>query len=156
MALALDDRRLVPAGVHDASLEDVREHFGGFQKSDRRMKLFAKLRDFLAAVKKAECGNWVLLDGSFVMGCVDEPEDIDLVLVLPEAWDLTADLKPYQYNLVSKRRVKKEYGIEIFPVRPGSVEEQKWVAFFSQVNVKWCQQFGWPADATKGLLRVPI
>jgi hypothetical protein len=97
----------LPPGVHAALLEEVEEHFARFQKSDRRIKLFQKLCDYLAAVKKTECGTSVILDGSFIMACVDEPDDIDLILILPRNWDAAADLKPYQYNLVSKRRVKK-------------------------------------------------
>jgi hypothetical protein len=67
-----------------------------------------------------------------------------------------ADLQPYQYNLVSKRRVQQEYGIEVYPVTAGSVEEEKWLAFFAKINIKWCQLFDWPADATKGIVRVAL
>ena len=67
-----------------------------------------------------------------------------------------ADLKPCQYNLVSKRRVKQEFGFDIFVVRPDSEQERDWVTFFSRVNVKWRRQFGWPADAKKGIIRVML
>ena len=128
----------------------------GFQKSDRRIKLFSRLRQYLEALKRAGCGSSIIIDGSFVMATVDEPGDIDLILVLPEDWDLAADLKPYQYNLVSKRRVQQQYGMEVFPVKPGSVEEQKWIMFFGQVHIKWCRQFGWPLNSTKGIVRVLV
>jgi hypothetical protein len=49
MALAFDDRKLVLAGIHEVSLEVVKEHFARFQKSDRRIKLFEKLRSYLDA-----------------------------------------------------------------------------------------------------------
>ncbi len=149
MALALDNRKLLSAGVHEATLKEVEECFARFQKSDRRIKLFGKLRDYIAAVKKAGCGTAVILDGSFVMSCIDEPEDIDLILILPPDWDLAADLKPYQYNLVSKRHVRREYGIDAFPVLPASTDEREWTAFFGQVGVRWCRQFGWPPDSPK-------
>ena len=116
--------------------------------------LFAKLRGYLAAVKKAGCGTAVILDGSFVMGCVDEPEDIDLILVLPEDWGNLSELKPYQYNLVSKRRVRQEYGLDLLVATPGSVQEQDWTTFFGRVNVKWCRYFRWPEESTKGIVRV--
>src|ERR1700730_5754539 len=108
MALALNKRKLLRPGVHEATLEQVKERFARFQKSDRRMRLFAKLREYLAAVKKAGCGIAVILDGSFVTGGVDEPEDIDL-LVLPPDWEKPPELKPYHYNLVSQRPVRQEY-----------------------------------------------
>src|SRR5204863_159684 len=84
MALALDDRKLLPHGIDEASLAEVEEHFARFQKSDRRIKLFRTLRDFLTAVKKAGCGTGVILNGSFMMACADEPCAIDLILVLPQ------------------------------------------------------------------------
>jgi hypothetical protein len=143
-------------GVQDASLEDVEAHFSRFQRTGRRIKLFEKLRLYLAAVKKAGCGIAAIIDGSFIMTCVDEPEDIDLILVLPTDWDMTAELQPYQYNLLSKKRVKHEFGLEVFAVRANSLDEQKWVNFFSQVNPKWWKLFGWPEETKKGIVRVTL
>jgi hypothetical protein len=152
--LSIDDRGCLVAGVHETTLDVVEAHFAKFQHTDRRIRLFEKLRVYLGAVKSAGCGIAVIVDGSFVMSCVDEPEDIDLILILPPDWDPAADLKPFQYNLLSKKRVRKEYGIEVFPVMAGSEAEQNWCAFFGKVNVKWCEQFGWPDDSTKGIVRV--
>ena len=120
------------------------------------MNLFKKLTDYLDALRKAGIGGSLIVDGSFIMPAVDQPEDIDMVLVLPEEWDMTADLRPYQYNLVSKQRIKQEYRFDVFTVRKGSPREQEWVAFFSQVNPKWREGFGWPDDTTKGLVRITI
>ena len=156
MALVFDDRNLLPSGVYFVSLEIVEEYFAKFQKTDRRIRLFEKLRAYLDEIKRAGCGISVIVNGSFVMPCVDDHEDIDLILILPPNWDMAADLKPYQYNLVSKKQVKKVYGIEVFPVRPDSLEEQKWIEFFTKVNIKWCQKFGWPADSEKGIVKVVL
>jgi hypothetical protein len=98
----------------------------------------------------------VILDGSFVMGCVDEPDDIDLILVLPTDWDMDAELKPYQYNLVSKKSIKQLYRFDLITVRASSAQEAEWIAFFKQVNVKWHEQFDWPADTWKGIIRVML
>src|SRR5262245_26224486 len=154
MPLAFDERQLLPTGVHDASLLEVEQHFARFQKSERRIRLFEQLRRYIAEVQKTGWDCQIIIDGSFVMLNVDEPEDIDLILVMPKDWDLTAELKPHQYNLVSKGRARKEYRIEVYPVRAGSAEEARWVALFCQVNVKWRQQFGWPADSKKGIVRI--
>src|SRR5262245_43049395 len=43
-------------------------------------------RTALEAITQAGCGTSVILDGSFVMACVDEPDDIDLILILPPDW----------------------------------------------------------------------
>jgi hypothetical protein len=154
MELAFDDRNLLAPGVHEVTLETVEEYFGRFQRSDRRLELFAKLAQYLDALKRADCGVSIILDGSFVMACIEEPDDIDAILVLPADWDDAADLKPYRYNLVSKKAAKKTYGFDVITVLSGSVDEAQWIEFFSGVNVKWREQFGWPDGTRKGIVRV--
>ena len=156
MPLTLDDRGLLPPGVHEASLKEIDRLFARFQRSDRRLKLFAKLKEYVNAVKKAKCGIAIIVNGSFVMGCIDEPSDIDLILVLPPGWDLAEDLKPYQYNVVSRKRVRAEYKFDVYPVLPGSAREHGWTAYFTGVNLKWCRKFGWPKESTKGIVRVTL
>jgi len=156
MALTFDDKGLLPSGIHPARFADFEEHFGGFQKSDRRISLLARLSKYVAAVRQTQWKCSLLVNGSFVMKCIDEPEDIDLVLVLPADWDMAVDLPPYLYNLVSKRRVKQEYGLEAYVAVAGSEAEQKWIEFFQQVNIKWCRQFRWPVDSKKGIVRVEL
>ena len=91
MELVFDERKLLLPGVHDVSMDTVKEYFGKFQRADRRTNLFAKFDEFVEAVKKAACpAAAVIIDGSFVMGCIDEPDDIDLVLVFPHGWDMQA------------------------------------------------------------------
>jgi hypothetical protein len=46
MPLAFDERQLLVAGVHDATLAEVEQHFARFQRTDRRMNLFKKLNKY--------------------------------------------------------------------------------------------------------------
>ncbi len=98
----------------------------------------------------------MIVDGSFVMGGVDSPEDIDLILVMPGGWDFAAELKPFEYNVASKRMVRKKYGFDVRVVRANSPELEEWVEFFSQVNVKWCGSLGIPVGTKKGLVRISL
>jgi hypothetical protein len=148
----MTDQNMLPPGVHDATMEEVRERFGTFQKTNRRCRLFEKLAEYVKEVQKAGCE--VIVDGSFVMSSIDEPDDIDLVLILPDSWDFAAELKPFEYNLISKRQVKKFYGFDVFAVRANSPEQREWIDFFSKVNVKWCQPLDIPVGTRKGLVRV--
>lgn len=156
MELAIDDRGLLPEGIHDASLSALRELFGGFQKSDCRLKLIARLEEFIEELRNAGIAKELIVDGSFVMGCIDEPEDIDLILVLPDNWDMEAELKPFQYNLLSKRSVKRRFPFDLFSVRADSTERQKWIDLFSKVNVKWFEEHGFAAGDRKGLVRIEL
>lgn len=156
MPLELMPNGILPIAVHDCDLADVKAIFGKVQRSTRRMNLFLKLEEYVAQLQKANIRGSLIVDGSFVMGCVDEPDDIDVVLVLAEDWDLAADLKPYQYNLVSKRDVKRNFPIEVYPVIAGSEPEQKWTDFFQKVNVKWYEPCSFEVGAKKGVVRIQL
>lgn len=154
MSLSFDDRALLPPGIHDATMSEVEAKFARFQKTDRRIRLFAKLRAYIKEVKQTGWQCEIIIDGSFVMPPVDEPNDIDLIMVLPSNWDLSRELKPFEYNVVSKAFTKKEYGIEVLPALAGSETEREYRLLFEQIRVEWCQKFGWPSDSTKGLVRI--
>ena len=154
MPLTFDARGLLPPGVHDATLAEVEVAFARFQKSDRRIKLFEKLSGYLTELGRTGWNCEVILDGSFVMPPVDEPNDIDVLLVLPADWDMTRDLKPFEYNVVSKAFTKKEYGIEVYAVPAASELEARARHLFDQVRPEWCELFGWPRGSIKGLVRV--
>jgi hypothetical protein len=156
MPLTLTDKKVLPHGVHDASLDEVEKLFGQFQSTSKRTGLFKKLAEFIDEVRKAEIASAVIVDGSFIMGCIDEPDDIDIILVLPRDWDMTQELRPFQYNLVSKRDIKRRFPFDCVSVRADSPEEKKWIDFFSQVNVKWYQPHCFDEGAIKGLVRIAI
>jgi hypothetical protein len=75
---ALDPNGVLPAGVHDCTLEEIKSRFGSFQGSDRRPQLFSRLETFLTEARGVEIVQSVLVDGSFVTAKAD-PNDIDLL-----------------------------------------------------------------------------
>ena len=154
MVVPLDFDGLIREGVHDATVEEVEASFGRSMASDRRSRLLQNLKEYISELKSSGWSFALIINGSFAMACVDEPNDIDLILVLPPDWDLAADLKPADYALVSRHQVFARFQIEVFPVREHSLELANWTEFFSQVNVKWCQRFGWSLQMKKGLVRV--
>jgi hypothetical protein len=101
-------------------------------------------------------GGWLIVDGSFVMGCVDEPDEIDAVLVLAADWDLSAELNPYQYNLVSKQNVRRRFPIEVFTAIADSATEKKWIEYFLQVNIKRYEAHGFATSSQNGLARISL
>jgi hypothetical protein len=91
----MNEAGLLPEGVHEATLEEVRERFGRFQRTDRRPALFTKLSTHLAEVRASGFVEAVILDGSFVTA-KDEPSDIDLILGLRPDRDDRAELRPFE------------------------------------------------------------
>src|SRR5207244_2414452 len=79
--LVFDDRNLLPEGVHAASLEEVKARFARFQKSDTRIRLFERFKAYVVEIKKTGLDVAIIINGSFVMPNVDEPGDIDVILI---------------------------------------------------------------------------
>jgi hypothetical protein len=138
---------LLPFGVHDCSLQEIGARFGIFHETDRRTRLFEKLEAYVEEVRRSGVAATLIVDGSFVTAD-ENPGDIDLVLVLTETHDFTADLAPMQYNVLSHRRVRARYGFDVFVARQDSTEYHEYVEFFQQVR-------GTP-PLRKGVLRLRI
>lgn len=62
----------------------------------------------------------MIIDGSFVTA-KDEPEDIDLIVALPADWIPPEDLKPFQYNAITRRTIRSAYRFDAFVHPEGSV-----------------------------------
>ncbi len=144
---AFEPSGLLPPGVHDCPLEEIKARFGGFQGSDRRPRLFAKLEAFVAQARASRMVRELVIAGNFVTA-KPAPNDIDLIVIVPGIHDLTADLPPAAYNVVSKKRVQKRFGFDIVAVREGTSEINDVIAFFHQVR-------GEPT-ARKGILRIRL
>ena len=152
MSLILDDKRLLPPGIHDATMEDIERHFA---LSGRRKTLLARLSEYVSNVRLTGWACQVLIDGSFVMPKVIEPNDIDIILVMPPGWDMERrDLKPYEYNVVDRSYTRRTYRIEAFSVAFGSEHERSFIDLFSKSRIEWCKQFGLPAEFRKGIVRL--
>jgi predicted nucleotidyltransferase len=143
----LNEQGLLPPGIYDCSLEEIGERFGTFQSTDRRPRLYEKLQAFLQQVRSINLAIAVIVNGSFVTGKAD-PNDIDLILVLPSSHDLRAELAPMAYNVLSRRRVGRQYGFDILVAREDTIEYTQSVEFFEQVR-------GQP-HLYKGVLRIGL
>ena len=141
----LDADGLLPVGIHEATIDDVRTSFGQFQRTDRRAHLFERLDAFIVQARSTGLIVALIVNGSFVTG-KDEPSDIDLVLVLRGDHDFKVELSPFQYNTLSKRRVRKRYRFDILVAREDSGEYEGYVRFFQQVKQRPHRQ--------KGILKV--
>jgi len=137
----------LPVGVHECTLDEIRERFGSFQGSDRRPQLWAKLQQFLREAKASGLVEAVLLNGSFVTG-EPAPNDIDIIVVVSAAHDFGADLPPHQYNVLAQQRVRRRFGFDIVVAKMGTDNLAEAVAFFSQVRQR--------PGPKKGLVRVTL
>src|SRR3954462_1374383 len=108
----LRDSGFLPEGIHDCSLAELRQRFGSFQSTDQRPNLYRQFEEFVEELRTLGIRLTILVNGSFVTSH-PKPNDIDLILVLPPHWNFRVELKPNEYNLLSKRRVKRRWRLDM-------------------------------------------
>ncbi len=143
----LNEHGWLPDGMHDCTLEEAAARFGGFQHSDRRPTLWARFVEFAREAKACGLIEAIIMDGSFVTA-QPSPNDIDLILVMPSGHDFSADFRPSEYNIVSKRRVNQRFGFDLLVARADSEEYRRYVRLFHQVRLEPGHQ--------KGILRIQL
>ena len=142
-----DENGWLPGGVYDCSLDQVAARFGNFQGSDRRPILWARFSEFIRVARASGLVQSILLDGSFVSAKSD-PNDIDLIVVVALTHDFSADLPPFQYNILDQKGVRKRFGFDIVVVKNESSNLDLVIAFFQQVKQR--------PGLRKGILRLLI
>ena len=133
-------------------MDETLSAFGG---TYRRDKLCENLRRYIDAVKMTGWKCDILIDGSFVMPNVAEPNDIDVILVLSDDWDMARrDFRPFEYNVLDRGHTKRTHKIDVYPVLTGSEQYLFYFGLFTKIRVEWCREFGLPEDSRKGLVRI--
>ena len=138
---------MLPTGVHDATLEEIRKSFGSFQRSDQRPRLFNRLEELLAAMKRSGLFEALLVDGSFVTA-KSAPNDIDLIAVLRPGHAFERDLPMSEYALVSRTMLARRFRFDIIVAERESVVYKTYVDFFGLVREA--------PELRKGLLRLAL
>jgi len=155
---SLDEDGLLPVGIHDCTLAELREAFGQSRwvrsqpdsgrevLCQQRGMLCTRLEAYLDEIRRANIEAEILVNGSFVTDKPD-PNDIDLIVVLPASHDFSREPSPREYNLLSKKRVRAGgFPFDILVVPGGSPEFATALALFQKVRDR--------ANLAKGLLRV--
>lgn len=142
-----DEQGVLPDGLHDCTIEEVAERFGRFRSSDRRLRLWERFRDFIDEAKATGAIEAMLVDGSFVTA-TDDPNNIDLVLVVSVGFDFSVDLAPTVYNLMAQRYMRRQFGFDIVVAQEGSENLAQAVSFFRQVKQR--------PGVMKGVLRIKL
>jgi predicted nucleotidyltransferase len=145
---------VLPEGIHECTFEEVREVFGRFWRTDRRIRLTERLAEFLAAAKKSGIVAAVIVDGSYVTG-KEAPSDIDLIVAYKPDFSMKyEELRPFEYSVVSKRAIKRSYRFDAFIFPDGSDEYRHWVDFFG--NVRADDPELQTSRTRKGVLRIAL
>ena len=144
---------VLPAGLHLCTLEEVKGAFGKFSGSDRRSELTERLTRYIRDTRTSGVASAVVIDGSYVTA-KEAPGDIDLIVALRPELDLTAEMRPLEYNIVSKSMVRKLFGFDVLPAVDGSETYQRFLDFFSRVKLNDPGQK--TGQKRKGVLRIEL
>ncbi len=144
----LNEYGLLPEGVHACTLEEIGARLGRFQRTDRRVQLFAKLCALVNEEQRAGIAIELFIDGSFVTDKA-APGDIDLVVVVPEEYNFRADMLPVEYNAVSKDHLRRRYRFEVFVTRQNSSQYHQQLGFFQRDSRV-------AGNSKKGILRIRL
>jgi len=149
---------ILPPGIHEMDMEEVSRLFCGVPSVYHRSRLFENLEKYVKQLQTFQIGTALIVDGSFVMACVEKPADIDIVLVMPKEWDNTIEtIPPEHYNLLSPLKAESEFaGIHLFVVAENTPLYHDWIRWLSIIKGDWRFMFDVPQNESKGLVRVTL
>ena len=119
---------LLPEGVHKATWKEFKERFAFFADSDRRIRICDQLERLWKDAKTAGIVKRVIVAGSLVTSKA-EPNDFDCLVVL-DSQILGKQLRPIEYNVVSRKTARRLYGGDVVPVLDGSGAFDEYLEFF--------------------------
>ena len=124
-----DNRGMLPIGLHDTSVKEIREALGF---SRRRETLIDGLERYLREWDRHHLLESVIIDGSFVTYKA-EPGDIDILLVpTTEALSSMTLAKLIPQMCYDEDGIREEFGCHAFPVLGSDSENyREWYEFFS-------------------------
>jgi hypothetical protein len=128
MIPAFTEHGFLPPGIHRATLNEFKERFVVFKRSDRRLRIFEGLEKLLDQAMRSGIVRRVIIAGSFVTD-KPEPNDFDCLVVLDPA--IVGNLlRPFEYNLVSRKMARHMFGGDIIPALEASHALQQYLEFF--------------------------
>lgn len=144
----LDEHGLLPAGVHDCTLDDIA---ASYCWNNHRQGLFNNFKRFLAA-------EWhptgiacpLYIDGSFTRS-KPHPEDIDVVMDLSGLND-AADVLTGMGIWFRHQEIKNAYNLDVWPRHPSIPRDL--AAFFQYLGEKASAELRLPIKHPKGILRI--
>ena len=144
---ALDDKGLLPLGVHDCSWQEVQQ---AFCWNPHREMLFGQAQSFLRDIwSPLGLSLPIWLDGSFTRR-KDSPADIDLVI---EATSLDAQqVWPVAQIWFQREQYKDAYSVDFWFKHPMFPHDL--CAFFQYTGIKAGAELQLDAKHIKGILKV--
>ncbi len=155
---------ILPEGVHDCSLEEIRQRFTVDITSQSRSQLWTNLQTFIVEVKALGLSIFVIyVDGGFISDKIDT-KDIDVAIELPPKDRMRGDSQLANSVKVFLNRFSdwhedwvQRLGIDSLPnIPPVDPWENDFTQWFQYINPKDMMRLGLSHEDRKGILRVII
>jgi len=144
---SLNENGLLPEGIFDCTLNEIRVQFGKFQQTDQRPRLFLRFEELFQTMKQSGLFESLILDGSFVTA-KSAPNDIDLIAILRRGHNFERDLPMSEYALVSRPLLHRRFGFDVLIAERDSQLCDTYIEFFARVREL--------PNLRKGLLRLSL
>jgi hypothetical protein len=145
---SFDAHGLLPAGVYDCSLADIKNAFAW---NAHRAKLFAAFETCYLQDIRANFSEPLLFDGSYVTD-KNLPDDIDVVLDLVNATN-SVQIAALKYLTQRQKYLHTAFRVHFWINLPGVTADFR--AFFQYVGTKTAKFKGLQPMHNKGILRLP-
>ncbi len=122
----------LPPGVHQATMDEVLARFG--TGAPQRQAITARLREIYELAGATGKLDRLVLFGSYIT-VKPKPNDVDIVLVMSDDFDLYA-CDGYTRSLFDHQRAAKAFGASIFWIRPAMLLRESLEEFIAHWQVK--------------------
>lgn len=140
----------LPAGVHDATLKDVKSWANGVPDMNRRSALLRNLDLFLEEVIRPIGVYPIYLAGSFFSDKY-KPGDIDFVLDVRECTDAKAIGMAMVELYANHKKNKEKYEIDAYPNVAGNNDFTRFFAYIRPLEIA---SRGLTPEARRGIVRI--
>ena len=110
----LNDAGELPIGIHQATIDEVIAQFGS--GTLQREVVTARLQRIYQIAKDTGNLQQLIIFGSYITA-KPEPNDVDVVIIFNDDFDLTVCSEEVK-GLLSHQRAENEFGASIFWIRP--------------------------------------
>ncbi|GHT30799.1 hypothetical protein FACS1894214_1330 [Planctomycetales bacterium] len=161
--LQFTEYQILPKGITIAGIEEIESALGE-NTSQWRSILMTELKSYIEELRTVSIGSYLILDGSFVMPCVKNPNDIDIILIMPDDWDTSEADISNEMHLLDAFQIRLRYAhLDVKIVSDHSFELDFWLRCFGNIsrdNHFFTDRNGMlmeiPAGVQKGLIQVNL
>lgn len=128
-----NDDGFLPPGIFPCNLEEIEANFGRFKGTDRRSNLTEKLKEYVNELKSAKIAKSLIIDGSYITA-IDQPNDIDILLILKDDVDLTKTFPPFIKNTFNGKYIRKHYHLDFYFGFEGDKSSTEIISLFKKIK----------------------